>query len=330
MKTPCCNKNYCEECIQTHLLERDFVCPNCAKKIPSLDKLIVDKPARTRVADYIEKAIEESRKEGAEEDGNAMKTEESNFGEGVCNVFLVCAFSAHPQTHQDQQNSESGEGQAEGNANSMTPTDNNNDFFGDTSLFNRDFQMHQQILDKIPQLQASMAQVSLMLQKSDLPPNIRRQTELYHQQLQNELQQAQAMTMAFATATAAAAAAVQQVQQQQQEQEQQMAAVAAVVAAGGMGPGAMGVGHGMGGLGGGWNGNPFNGNGMDVPGLGGVGLDQGAGGMSAIAAAAAGGTNPDSAYQRLPVNNRRRNLKRDRPSDFSEVTEEKMQRTYWE
>ena len=28
---------------------------------------------------------------------------------------------------------------------------------------------------------------------------------------------------------------------------------------------------------------------------------------------------PDSAYQRLPVNNRRRNLKRDRPSDFLEV-----------
>jgi len=37
----------------------------------------------------------------------------------------------------------------------------------------------------------------------------------------------------------------------------------------------------------------------------------------------------ESAYQRLPVNNRRRNLKRERPSDFLEVGEEKVQR-YWE
>ena len=39
----------------------------------------------------------------------------------------------------------------------------------------------------------------------------------------------------------------------------------------------------------------------------------------------------DSAYQRLPLNNRRRNLKRERPSDFLEVggSEAKVQR-YWE
>lgn len=67
VKTPCCGKHYCEECIQTHLLERDFVCPNCSKKVPSLDKLIVDKPMRTKVSDYIDKAIEESKREGAED-----------------------------------------------------------------------------------------------------------------------------------------------------------------------------------------------------------------------------------------------------------------------
>jgi protein MPE1 len=39
----------------------------------------------------------------------------------------------------------------------------------------------------------------------------------------------------------------------------------------------------------------------------------------------------DSAYQRLPLNNRRRNLKRERPSDFLDVSGEsdKMPR-YWE
>ena len=67
VKTPCCGTLYCEECVQTHLLERDFICPNCSKKMASLDKLLVDKPTRTLVTDYIEKAIEESKKEGGEE-----------------------------------------------------------------------------------------------------------------------------------------------------------------------------------------------------------------------------------------------------------------------
>jgi hypothetical protein len=66
VKTPCCDKQYCEECIQTHLLERDFVCPNCGKKIGSLDKLVVDKPMRTKVNDYVDKAVEDSKKESDE------------------------------------------------------------------------------------------------------------------------------------------------------------------------------------------------------------------------------------------------------------------------
>ena len=63
VKTPCCETTYCEECIQTNLLERDFLCPNCGKKVASLDKLVLNKPMRTRVADYIDKAIEQSKKE---------------------------------------------------------------------------------------------------------------------------------------------------------------------------------------------------------------------------------------------------------------------------
>lgn len=73
VKTPCCGTLYCEECIQTHLLERDFICPHCGKKIASLDKLNMDKPMRTKVTDYIEKAIEDSKKDG-EEEGNPSST----------------------------------------------------------------------------------------------------------------------------------------------------------------------------------------------------------------------------------------------------------------
>ncbi len=68
VKTPCCGTMYCEECVQTHLLERDFLCPNCARKIPSLDKLIVDKPSRARVHDYVDGEIERSRLEAEKAD----------------------------------------------------------------------------------------------------------------------------------------------------------------------------------------------------------------------------------------------------------------------
>ena len=74
MKTPCCGTLYCEECIQTHLLERDFICPNCAAKIPSLDKLVIDKPTRTKVYDYIDKEIEKSRNEAQNETATRSST----------------------------------------------------------------------------------------------------------------------------------------------------------------------------------------------------------------------------------------------------------------
>lgn len=63
VKTPCCGTAYCEDCIQTYLLEKDFICPNCATKVASLDKLTIDKPTRTKVTDYITREIEASQRE---------------------------------------------------------------------------------------------------------------------------------------------------------------------------------------------------------------------------------------------------------------------------
>lgn len=68
VKTPCCGTCYCEDCIQTHLLERYFICPNCGKKLASLDKLVPDLAERRRVGDHFEKAIEESREAAATEE----------------------------------------------------------------------------------------------------------------------------------------------------------------------------------------------------------------------------------------------------------------------
>ncbi|KAF5383655.1 hypothetical protein D9615_003664 [Tricholomella constricta] len=244
VKTPCCGTLYCEECIQTHLLERDFICPNCAKKVASLDKLVVDKPTRTKVADYIEKAIEDSKKEGEEE----VPSKEATPG----------ATNANEQPNQE-----------------------GHDYYSDQQPdLNMDMSP-QMIVDSIPQLQAQISQISLMLQNPSLPNQVRQATEMQHQQLQIQLQQAQTIATALAAASSF---------QQQQQQVQN--------GGGGMGYGIQGYQQNS------WA-NQF--------------LNQQSVGQ-------------DSAYQRLPVNNRRRNLKRDRPSDFLEVggeSDSKIPR-YWE
>lgn len=90
VKTPCCDTSYCEECIQTYLLERDFTCPKCGKKIASLDKVVMDKPMRTRVADYIDKVVEESRKESEESSAHFLSNGQ------VCSLFtLLCLENEH-------------------------------------------------------------------------------------------------------------------------------------------------------------------------------------------------------------------------------------------
>jgi protein MPE1 len=71
VKTPCCSTTYCEECLQSHLLERDFACPACERKVPGLDKLQKDLDARKEVAAYIERAIEASKHGDDDADGPA-------------------------------------------------------------------------------------------------------------------------------------------------------------------------------------------------------------------------------------------------------------------
>lgn len=236
VQTPCCGTAYCEDCIQSHLLERDFVCPNCSKKIASLDKLVPDTAARAKVTAYVEKTLEESRKE----------IEAAGGGEGGGG------------DEQDQ------------------------DIYSDQQPGDMSMDMQQAIIDQIPQIQASITQISKMLQNANLPANVRHQTEMQHQQLQMQLHEAQMMALAMAALQQQQAAQQQQVQAQQQAQQQ-----AAALSGGGMGYG---------------NANAYQ--------------QQQQSWTSQYISQQPG---PDSAYQRLPVNNRRRNLKRDRPSDFLEV-----------
>ncbi|PCH44317.1 DWNN-domain-containing protein [Wolfiporia cocos MD-104 SS10] len=251
VKTPCCGTLYCEECIQTHLLERDFLCPNCSTKVASLDKLIIDKPMRTKVGDYIDKEIERSRHE-AEEESKSNGTPEPSSGNKQSQSSNASDLAAFDQEYYSEQ-------QPGG-----------------------EMDVSQIIAQTIPQLQASISQIQIMLNNPSLPPQVRQQTQMKHQQLQMELQQAQmtaALAATFQQSNSSAGMPFNNMQGMQgyQQNFQQN-----------------------------WT-NPFP-------------NQQPAG--------------QDSAYQRLPLNNRRRNyLKRERPSDFLEVGgsehEAKMPR-YWE
>ncbi|KAI5804580.1 DWNN domain-containing protein [Geopyxis carbonaria] len=52
VKTPCCGKVYCEECVQNALLESDLVCPSCEAKEILLDALVPDTETREKVDTY--------------------------------------------------------------------------------------------------------------------------------------------------------------------------------------------------------------------------------------------------------------------------------------
>ena len=148
--------------------------------------------------------------------------------------------------------------------------------------------MSQMIVDSIPQLQAQINQLSIVMQNTSLPNHVRHSSEMKYHQLQMQLQQAQALAATLAVASSLQ----QQSQQQQQQQQQQMQSVA-------------GVGYGM-------------------PGY------QQPDSQWATSFTNQQPAGQDSAYQRLPLNNRRRNLKRERPSDFLEVGGESKVPRYWE
>ncbi|KDN45447.1 DWNN-domain-containing protein [Tilletiaria anomala UBC 951] len=63
VKTPCCGTRFCEECIQNHLLEHDFMCPECEKSVQDLDRLERDQETRDKVEEFINSAIRKSEEE---------------------------------------------------------------------------------------------------------------------------------------------------------------------------------------------------------------------------------------------------------------------------
>ena len=52
MKTPCCGKTYCHNCIENALLENDLTCPGCETENISLERLEPDEEMKTKIKEY--------------------------------------------------------------------------------------------------------------------------------------------------------------------------------------------------------------------------------------------------------------------------------------
>ncbi|KAH8719487.1 DWNN domain-containing protein [Phaeosphaeriaceae sp. PMI808] len=64
VKTPCCGKTYCRECIDNALADGDLVCPNCGKEEVLMDDLVSDEDMVSSLRAYdAEKAKEKLEKE---------------------------------------------------------------------------------------------------------------------------------------------------------------------------------------------------------------------------------------------------------------------------
>jgi protein MPE1 len=64
VKTPCCGKTYCRECIDNALADGDLVCPNCGKEEVLMDDLVSDEDMVSSLRAYeAEKAKEKADKE---------------------------------------------------------------------------------------------------------------------------------------------------------------------------------------------------------------------------------------------------------------------------
>jgi protein MPE1 len=66
VRTPCCSTLYCEECIQTHLIEHDFQCAECERRIADLTKLKADDQTREAVRAYVDAELAKSERERGE------------------------------------------------------------------------------------------------------------------------------------------------------------------------------------------------------------------------------------------------------------------------
>ncbi|KAL5452055.1 hypothetical protein PMIN06_006077 [Paraphaeosphaeria minitans] len=91
VKTPCCSKTYCHECIENTLADEDLVCPGCGTENVLIDELAADEDMVQKVKAYmVEKAKEKADKEQqANEEAQAAAKPSTPNNEETNSVPLV-------------------------------------------------------------------------------------------------------------------------------------------------------------------------------------------------------------------------------------------------
>lgn len=196
VRTPCCSTLYCEECIQTHLIEHEFQCAECERRIADLTKLKADDQTREAVRAYVDAELAKSERER---------------GEGIAPI--TAPPPAEPKSEAAAVKTEPGAGTAASGAKHSLParpTDvvggANDDAAAPAEEAAPQARPAPMPLPEVGGVQWSpqaAQQIVMMLANPTLPPPMRMQLQM----------QLQLMQMAFLR--------TQQMQQEQQRQQQQ-------------------------------------------------------------------------------------------------------------
>lgn len=81
MKTPCCEKTYCNECITNALIESDFTCPGCQADGVLIDDLKPDEETSAKIKAYLDEKNAELKKEKERSRSPSVKPETASSTE---------------------------------------------------------------------------------------------------------------------------------------------------------------------------------------------------------------------------------------------------------
>ncbi|KAF2402374.1 DWNN-domain-containing protein [Trichodelitschia bisporula] len=117
MKTPCCGKTYCSDCIENALSDSDLTCPNCGTQGVLIDNLISDDDVVAKIKEYetnkatAKKSKEQSKtptpepkeaagdaeKEGSEKDPKARSQSPSKLASSATDTNSGSAAASNPK-----------------------------------------------------------------------------------------------------------------------------------------------------------------------------------------------------------------------------------------
>ena len=184
VKTPCCSKSFCEECIQNYLSENDFVCPECESKVKSLKMLVKDDDRRERAKKYLEDTLKAS-KEAADKlaaDGDAADGVSTN-GEQAGSAGARSPNASTSGELAPAEEGELGEAQAK-------PGSNGNMALNPQQQQQQQMQQYQQ---QLQMLQNQIQSTGNILSSPTLPPQMRMQLAAQLQGLQYQYGQTMQM-----------------------------------------------------------------------------------------------------------------------------------------